>query len=97
MKTSELLIAANTVWVVLAAVLVMFMQAGFALLERLIESAEAAGIWTIEAGIFPENTASIALHARCGFRVVRVRERIAQMQDGTWRDVVVLERRSATP
>jgi L-amino acid N-acyltransferase YncA len=63
----------------------------------LIADAEAAGIWTIEAGIFPENTASLALHVRFGFRVVGVRERIAQMHDGTWRDVVLLERRSATP
>ena len=70
---------------------------GRALLERLVAGAEAAGIWTIEAGIFPENTASLALHARCGFRVVGVRERIAQMHDGAWRDVILLERRSAAP
>ena len=69
---------------------------GRALLERLIERAEAAGIWTIEAGIFPENAASLALHRACGFRVVGVRERIAQLH-GVWRDTVLLERRSATP
>ncbi len=49
--------------------------------------------WTLEAGIFPENTASIALHRRCGFRVVGVRDRIGR-RDGAWRDVVLMERRS---
>jgi arsenite methyltransferase len=63
------------------------------LLEALIARAEDAGIWTIQAGIFPENTASLALHEKCGFRVVGVRERIGQMHD-KWRDVVLLERRS---
>ena len=67
---------------------------GRALLERLIERAEADGFWTIQAGIFPENVASIELHKRCGFRVVGVRERLGQ-QDGVWRDVVLMERRSA--
>ena len=66
---------------------------GRALLEALIERAEAAGVWTIQAGIFPENEASLALHERCGFRVVGVRERLGQM-NGVWRDVVFLERRS---
>jgi phosphinothricin acetyltransferase len=66
---------------------------GRALLERLIEEAEADGFWTIQAGIFPENVASIELHKVCGFRVVGVRQRIGQ-QDGVWRDVVVMERRS---
>ena len=157
MKTSDLLIAANTVWVVVAAVLVMFMQAGFAfleagltrmknaahladhrvvaerlgevvgwaalsaasarrcyagvaensvyvarearglgighrLLEALIATAEAAGIWTIQTSVFPENRASLALHERCGFRVVGRRERIAR-RDGIWRDTVFLELR----
>ena len=66
---------------------------GRALLERLVEAAEAAGIWTVQAGIFPENTASLALHRRCGFRTVGVRERLGRL-DGRWRDVVLLERRS---
>lgn len=67
---------------------------GRALLSSLIESTEAAGIWTLTAGIFPENTASIALHERLGFRRVGVRERIGR-QRGRWRDVVLFERRSA--
>ena len=66
---------------------------GRALLERLVGGAEAAGIWTVQAGIFPENTASLALHRRCGFRTVGVRERLGKL-DGRWRDVVLLERRS---
>jgi L-amino acid N-acyltransferase YncA len=66
---------------------------GTALLEALIASAEQAGIWTLQTGVFPENTASIALHQRCGFRVVGTRERLGQHQ-GRWRDVVFLERRS---
>ena len=68
---------------------------GRALMEALIESAEAAGLWTIETGIFPENAASLALHERVGFRVVGRRERIAQL-DGVWRDTILLERRSTT-
>jgi L-amino acid N-acyltransferase YncA len=67
---------------------------GRALLEELVSRAERDGIWTIQAGIFPENEASIELHRRCGFRVVGVRERIGQ-QHGVWRDVVLMERRSA--
>jgi phosphinothricin acetyltransferase len=67
---------------------------GSALLTALIESTEADGIWTIQTGIFPENTASLALHERAGFRVVGVRERIGQ-HHGSWRDVTFLERRSA--
>jgi L-amino acid N-acyltransferase YncA len=66
---------------------------GRALLEALIAGAEAAGIWTIQTSIFPENRASHALHERCGFRVVGRRERIAK-RDGIWRDTVFLERRS---
>lgn len=66
---------------------------GRRLLDALIASTEAAGAWTIQSGVFPENTASLALHARAGFRVVGVRERIAR-QHGRWRDVVLLERRS---
>ncbi|WP_409235661.1 GNAT family N-acetyltransferase [Streptomyces sp. PA5.6] len=63
------------------------------LLKALIDSTEAAGIWTIQSGIFPENTASLALHERAGFRVLGVRERIGK-QHGRWRDVVLVERRS---
>ncbi|MFD9367888.1 GNAT family N-acetyltransferase [Streptomyces sp. NPDC060020] len=64
-----------------------------ALLDALIASTEAAGIWTIQSGIFPENTASLALHQRAGFRVIGTRERIGR-HHGAWRDVVLLERRS---
>lgn len=69
---------------------------GGALLAALIASTEAAGIWTIQSGIFPENAASLALHRRAGFRVVGVRERIGRhaVHGGRWRDVVLLERRS---
>ena len=63
------------------------------LLEELIAGAEATGIWTIQTSIFPENRASLALHERCGFRIVGTRERIAK-RDGIWRDTVFLERRS---
>jgi len=66
---------------------------GRKLLARLIESTEAAGIWTIESGIFPENSASLALHEGAGFRVVGRRERLGQ-QHGRWRDVLLIERRS---
>jgi L-amino acid N-acyltransferase YncA len=66
---------------------------GAALLGRLCADAEAAGIWTIQTSIFPENVASIALHRRCGFRIVGVRERIGQL-DGVWRNTVLMERRA---
>ncbi|MET8283447.1 N-acetyltransferase family protein [Micromonospora sp. NPDC005174] len=68
---------------------------GRLLLDALITSTEAAGIWTIQSGIFPENTASLALHRRAGFRVIGTRERIGRHHD-RWRDVVLLERRSPT-
>ncbi|NBM17477.1 GNAT family N-acetyltransferase [Streptomyces sp. GC420] len=64
-----------------------------ALLDALIESTEEAGIWTIQSGIFPENTASLALHRRAGFRVIGTRERVGR-HHGRWRDVVLVERRS---
>jgi L-amino acid N-acyltransferase YncA len=67
---------------------------GGSLLGALVAEAEANGIWTLQAGIFPENTASLRLHRRFGFRVVGVRERIGEM-NGVWRDVVLMERRSA--
>jgi L-amino acid N-acyltransferase YncA len=66
---------------------------GTALLQALIASTETAGIWTIQSGIFPENTASLALHRRAGFREVGTRQRIGQ-HHGTWRDVLLIERRS---
>jgi L-amino acid N-acyltransferase YncA/2-polyprenyl-3-methyl-5-hydroxy-6-metoxy-1,4-benzoquinol methylase len=68
---------------------------GAALLAALTESAEAAGIWTIQSGVFPENTASLRLHERAGFRLVGTRERIG-CHYGRWRDVAVIERRSTT-
>jgi L-amino acid N-acyltransferase YncA len=67
---------------------------GHLLLEELIRASERAGFWTLQAGIFPENAASLALHERCGFRVVGTHRRIGRMRDGSWRDVVLYERRS---
>ena len=66
---------------------------GRALLEALVSASEKAGIWTLQAGIFPENLASLALHERCGFRQVGRRTRIGRM-NGLWRDTLLLERRS---
>ncbi|MEE1783759.1 GNAT family N-acetyltransferase [Streptomyces sp. SP17BM10] len=66
---------------------------GVALLQALLASTDAAGIWTVQSGIFPENTASLALHAKAGFRVVGTRERLGR-HNGRWRDVVLVERRS---
>jgi phosphinothricin acetyltransferase len=66
---------------------------GRALLEQLIKESEHAGIWTLQASIFPENEASIQLHLKCGFREVGKRERIAKLK-GVWRDTILLERRS---
>ena len=66
---------------------------GAALLKALIEASEQNGIWTLQAGIFPENKASIALHQKLGFRVVGRREKIGKL-NGIWRDVLLLERRS---
>lgn len=66
---------------------------GLLLLRGLIEATEAHGIWTVQSGIFPENVASLRLHAKAGFRTVGVRERIGRL-DGRWRDVVLVERRS---
>jgi phosphinothricin acetyltransferase len=66
---------------------------GRALLQQLIQDSETNGIWTLQAGIFPENQASIALHESLGFRLVGTRERIGKLQN-TWRDTVLLERRS---
>jgi L-amino acid N-acyltransferase YncA len=66
---------------------------GRALLQALVSESERVGIWTLQAGIFPENEASLALHKSCGFREVGRRERIGKM-NGAWRDVILLERRS---
>lgn len=66
---------------------------GRVLLERLVERSEQSGYWTLTAGVFPENAASLHLHKACGFREVGVRERIGE-SGGAWRDVVLLERRS---
>jgi L-amino acid N-acyltransferase YncA len=65
---------------------------GQVLMNALLASADAGGVWTIQTSIFPENVASVALHERLGFRVVGRRERIAQL-DGVWRDTILLERR----
>lgn len=71
---------------------------GDALLAALIDASEKAGIWTLQAGIFPENTASIELHKKHGFRVLGIREKVGKMTfgelKGKWRDVVLMERRS---
>ncbi len=66
---------------------------GRALLATLVQASEAAGLWTLQAGIFPENEASLALHRKAGFREVGRRERIGELR-GRWRDVILLERRS---
>ena len=66
---------------------------GSALLAAMARESELAGIWTLQAGIFPENEASIKVHERAGFRVVGTRERVGCM-NGRWRDVVLMERRS---
>lgn len=67
---------------------------GGRLLGALVEMSEAARIWTLHAGIFPENEASIRAHERAGFRVVGVFERVGRFHDGRWRDTVLMERRS---
>lgn len=67
---------------------------GSDLLEALVEASEAAGFWTLQTAIFPDNQASIALHTRFGFRVVGRRERLG-LHHGRWRDVLLMERRSA--
>ena len=68
---------------------------GRTLLEALVRESESEGIWTLQAGIFPENVASVALHESCGFRMVGRRERVGKLK-GRWRDTVLLERRSRT-
>lgn len=68
---------------------------GLTLLTTLLASTAAAGIWTVQSGIFPENLASLAMHQRAGFRIIGTRERIGR-HHGTWRDVISIERRSPT-
>lgn len=68
---------------------------GKALLKELIKKSEESGFWTLQASIFPENKSSIILHEKCGFRVVGTREKIGKMNNGLWRDVVLMERRSS--
>jgi phosphinothricin acetyltransferase len=69
---------------------------GEVLLRALLEGADAAGIWTVEAVVFPENAASVAMLESCGFRVVGLRERLGE-REGRWRDVLLLERRGPGP
>jgi L-amino acid N-acyltransferase YncA len=68
---------------------------GSRLLEELVSASEKEGFWTLQAGIFPENQSSVRIHEKCGFRVLGVRERLGKMND-TWRDVLLMERRSRT-
>ena len=67
---------------------------GRALLDALIDASEAAGLWTLQAGVLADNAASLALHQRVGFRRVGVQKGLGQDRTGRWRDVVLLERRS---
>ncbi len=66
---------------------------GKLLMNNLIKESEAAGLWTIQSGIFPENTGSIALHKKAGFRYIGKRERVGKL-DGVWKDNLLFERRS---
>ncbi len=66
---------------------------GYVLLDDLILKSEEIGIWTLQSGIFEINTASIALHKKCGFRVVGVREKIGCDLDGVWQNTILMERR----
>jgi phosphinothricin acetyltransferase len=72
------------------------MGVGEALLQKLIELSEENELWTLQSGILRENVSSILLHKRCGFREIGYREKVGRMPDGTWRDVVLMERRSKT-
>ncbi|MEN2412174.1 GNAT family N-acetyltransferase [Flavobacterium johnsoniae] len=67
---------------------------GLALLKELVKQSETEGIWTLQAGIFPENTASLRIHEKAGFRILGTREKIGK-QNGIWRDTALLERRSS--
>jgi phosphinothricin acetyltransferase len=66
---------------------------GKELLQALITESEKENLWTLQAGVFPENVASLAIHKACGFRIVGTREKIGKM-NGVWRDTVLLEKRS---
>ncbi|MCW3089069.1 MAG: N-acetyltransferase [Ferruginibacter sp.] len=66
---------------------------GKKLLTALVEESERHKFWTLQAGIFPENKASLKIHEAAGFRIIGIREKIGQMNN-TWRDTVLLERRS---
>jgi phosphinothricin acetyltransferase len=67
---------------------------GRALLQALVDESERQGLWTLQAGVFPENLASVRIHERCGFRIVGRRDKLGRLRD-RWRDVLLLERRSA--
>lgn len=67
---------------------------GYELLQRLIAETEKENIWTLQSGIFAKNEGSIALHKKCGFRIVGIREKIGCDGDGIWHDTVLMERRS---
>lgn len=69
-------------------------KVGTALLEKLIELSEENGYWTLQSGIIKENTSSLTLHRKCGFREIGYRERLGKMDNGKWHDVVLVERRS---
>jgi L-amino acid N-acyltransferase YncA len=69
-------------------------RVGTLLLQSLVEQSERCGVWTLQAGIFPENVPSVALHKSCGFREVGLRQKLGQ-RSGVWRDVLLLERRSS--
>lgn len=68
---------------------------GAKLLKELVKVSEKEGFWTLQAGIFPENVASLRIHEKCGFRLIGRRERLGRL-GGKWRDVLLLERRSPT-
>jgi len=68
---------------------------GKLLLQSLVERSERCGIWTLQAGIFPENVPSVVLHKSCGFWEIGRRQKLGQ-RDGVWRDVLLLERRSSS-
>jgi len=68
---------------------------GSGLLNKLVKASEQEGIWTLQAGIFPENASSLKIHEKAGFRILGIREKIGKQHD-TWRDTVLLERRSKT-
>jgi len=83
-------VAENSIYIAAAA---RGQGIGKRLLGALVEASEAAGMWTLQTGIFPAIAASLALHQACGFRIVGTRERVGQLH-GVWKDVVFLERRS---